>query len=232
MAEHVVKEVHDLKGWKGSPEEMADLFGRALQLAREASPNTEDMSLSITVSISTGEINFKDLNEFRAYGWDRCLAEVEEVIAHVSGWDGDLRVMFMFRGKYEMFSGASVSVSGTNHVAVSGLAKQLGQQLDKGGRHKPRNWVVSLWLLLIAVSLAFAAAMVSGAASWILLGLALLAALGCATVDFVMPRIVPGLEILDPKDPKSRYERWRTKFLAACGALLLVVIGAVLQAIL
>ena len=236
MPKHIVKESHELDAWKGTPGEMADLFERALQLATEADPEGEGRSLSVTVEIDNDEVRFDDPSEFREYGQVGKLAAAKEVTAHVSGWKDSVSVMIMLRGRYREFSGASVSVSGTNHVAVSGLVKQLGQQLDKGKRHRPKNrWVVSvgfLAVLAIAFSGGEVSRNVSSSAGWTLSGLALLISAAIGSSYFTIPLVVPGLEILDPKDPRSRYERWRKFILGGVWGLLLVAVGAILQAVL
>ncbi len=132
MAEHTAKESYKLSAWKGTPGDMADLFERALQLATEADPDAENRSLSITVENDTGEVRFNDPSEFREYGNSSKLADAKDITAHVSAWEDRVRVMVLMRGKIREFSGASLNVSGSNHVAVSGLVKQLAQQLDKG----------------------------------------------------------------------------------------------------
>jgi hypothetical protein len=230
MAEHVVKESYALKAWKGTPQEVADLFARAFQLAAETDTTGADWSLSITVETATGEIKFKDLPEFREYGKSSKLADVEKVRAHVSARGGGVTVMVWLEKKAYGLDAASVSVSGSNHVAVSGLTAQLGQRLDKGKRHRPRNvWTFSVGLLVLAL-VAYGAGRAGGIVEWGLLGLTALVWLGVITSHFWVRRLVPDLEILDPDDPRTRYERWRGKLFAGAGALLLVVIGAVLQA--
>jgi hypothetical protein len=233
--EHVAKESYELDAWKGTPSEMSDLFERAFQLASETDPDAENLSLSIKVDTANGQAKFDDPAEFREYGKSGRLAEAEDITAHVSGWQSKVSVMFMLRGKYKEFSGASVSVSGTNHVAVSGLAKQLGQQLDRGKRHVPTGFASGLISLSVAAGFAIAAiavASLSSGASYVLFALALIAVAGGVALEYILPIIVPGLEILDPKDPRTRYERWRKFILGGAWGLLLVAVGAVLQAIL
>jgi hypothetical protein len=231
MAEHVVKESYALKAWKGTPQDVADLFSRAFDLAAETDTTGVEWSLSITVETATGEIKFEDLPEFREYGKSSKLAEAEKIRAHISAREGGVTVMVWLEKKTYGFDAASISVSGSNHVAVSGLKAQLGQLLDKGKRHRPRNvWTFSVGLLILALIAYGAGRAGGGVVKWSLLGLTLLVWLGVTTSHFWVPRLVPDLEILDPDDPRTRYERWRGKLFAAAGALLLVVIGAVLQA--
>lgn len=237
MAQHVVKESHDLGAWKGTPDDMADMFMRALQLANEADPGAKERRLSITVDTGSDRHSFADLDEFREFGKAGKLDSKSDITAHVLAWqDSAVDVMFMLRGKFKEFSGASVDVSGTNHVAVSGLAKQLERELDKGKRRRPSiGWLYGVGVV-VALPLSVIAGVVSrdisSVAGWMLAGIAVLIAFGAGFSPFIVPVIVPGLEILDPEDPRSRYERWRGKLLAGAGALILVVLGAVLQAVL
>jgi hypothetical protein len=234
MAEHVIEESYKLIAWKGTPGEMADLFERAFQLASEADTGAEEMSLTITLKSPEGEMTFKEAQEFREYGAAGKLARAKKITAHVSAWKGAVRVIIFLTGEVGLGAGASVHVSGTNHVAVSGLTKQLARQLDQGKRHRPRTGLVYLAGCLVAVGMSFAARwaedQISDGASWAIFGLGLFIAGFAGFSYFTLPILVPPIEILDPADPRTRYERWRGRLLAAAGALLLVVIGAVLQA--
>jgi hypothetical protein len=233
MVEHVAKESYALKAWKGTPEDVAALFERAFQLTRETDAAV-DWRLSTTVETATGEIKFDDLPEFREYGKSSKLADALKIRASISAWEGEVRVMVWLERKAYGFDAASISVSGSNHVAVSGLTSQLAQQLDKGKRYRPKT----AWMLAIGISIATLAsfgagrAAAGGAGEWVPWAIFVLVWLPVATSYFWMPVLVPDLEILDPDDPRTRFERWRGKLLAGAGALLLVVISAVLQAVL
>lgn len=106
MAEHVVKENYALKAWKGTPQDVSDLFGRAFQLAAETDTTGVEWSLSITVETATGEIKFEDLPEFREYGKSSKLADAEKIRAHVSAREGGVTVMVWLQKKGYGFDAA------------------------------------------------------------------------------------------------------------------------------
>lgn len=231
-----VEEGHHLDAWKGSVDDIADLFERACELVESVAPTDSGLHPSVSATLETADLSFDSVKEFREYAQTGKLEKVDEASLFMMSHGADqLKLSVTLRATHTASGGARFSVAGTDHVAVSGIAQQLRHQLDQGKRHRPREALLRtpLFLLSSVVGIGFAIAVErSGVLT------ALLAVVGGALVflnaflDSIVDRLVPALEILDPNDPKTIYERWRGKLLAATGAVVLVVIGAVLQALL
>lgn len=231
-----VEEDHQLDAWKGSLGDIADLFERAIELAESTAPSDARLHPSVSATLATADLGFDSVEEFRDYARTGKLEKLKEVsLFMMSHGTEQLKLSVTLRATDTRSGGARFSVAGADHVAVSGIAQQLRHQLDQGRRHLPREALLRtpLFLLSSAVGIGFAIAFErSGVLA------ALLAVMGCVLVflnaflDSIVSRLVPALEILDPSDPRTIYERWRGKLLAATGAVVLVVIGVVLQALL
>ncbi|HWA55233.1 MAG TPA: hypothetical protein VG816_13775 [Solirubrobacterales bacterium] len=233
MAREKIDADVSVDAWKGTFDDVAELFERARELANQTNITESDVYTSLSADIPTGELHFDDIGEFRQFGHDGRLDEARKIQGSTSIGFDQLRVSVTVDRRFKRSGGVSTSVSGANPVEVSGIADQLGQALQRGQRRRVSARTLHLVLLFLIVTFSVGAILLSFV-SWpatIIAGVLWLAT-SVANVfsDDILYGLVPNVEILKTDESKTTYERWRGRLLAIGGAVALAIIGAVVQA--
>lgn len=235
MAQEKLEEGYRLEAWKGSPEEIADLFELIHELAR-VDRQPEEVAQRVSAEFQDRKIEFDSLNEFREWGATGKFREARKLSGSASSFEFQgLQAWITIERRFRDLGGVSLHVSGPDPVAVSGIASHLRKALDRGKRDRfpaQRLRIICLIIVALATPWTAVAALSLGSIFGAVVGVSVWLSAMVVNVfaEDIVFRLVPAVEILETRDAPTTYEQWRGKLVAGIGALAIALVAAVVQA--
>ncbi|HEY6145866.1 MAG TPA: hypothetical protein VIV13_06300 [Solirubrobacterales bacterium] len=235
MAQEKIEEGYGLKAWKGSLEEIAELFDLLHELVR-ADLQPEEVTQGLSAELQDREITFDSVAEFQEWGAKGKLRGARTLRGSAGSFAFEgLCAWITIERRLGDLGGISLHVSGRDPVAVSGIASQLRKAMDRGKRDRfPPRRLRTICLTIVAL-----------ASSWTVVATfslqsifgSVVGALICLSAivvnvfsDDIVYRLVPAVEVLESRDAPTIYERWRGKLVTIIGSLAIALVAAVVQA--
>jgi hypothetical protein len=238
MPQEKIEENYRLLAWKGSADDIADIFERVHRLVGVAEPESGNGFRSVSVETPNREITFDTVSEFREWVAKEGLNDARKLRGSASeiALTG-LRAWVTIERRFGELGGIHLHVAGEDPVAVSGIASQLRREIDRGKRSRLsafRLRLVALTVTALATAWTVLAVTALDSTPGAVLGVSLwLGAMGVnAFADDIVWRLVPAVEVLETRESLTILDRWRGKLLAAAGVLAAAIVAAVIQAVL
>jgi hypothetical protein len=216
--------------WRGSVDDLADLLSRGRALVSTAI-GEDDPETRAVIRRDGDDLEFDDWLEFQKFvrNGDRRLQEGRRIVVRVGRHEA-LHVTLTFHRSL-LLPALSCSVSGADAVAVSGVAAEIKREARHNGWPVP-FWrtLVFIWVVGFALTLPYWLNK-SAVAEWLTwAGVAI--ELGTLATAWILPLLVPRLEIDDPSGFETPRRGARRALLRSMKWLLAVVAGGLIYALL
>lgn len=221
--------------WKGSFAEIAQIFRLADELVEKALGEKLDPTYGgrIVVHLQGRERSFRALQDFEAELDDFDPASVQGLMKSTGYGTDKVRIMVNF----DRSTGAWATVSGKDQFAVAGVQDELKSALNRGRRWTQvgGRWpqLVSFWAPWVAIFGLSLMPLIGGDTGrflgFLLVGVAVLMLATVLFMEYVEPRLVPPLELLDKSEQQTVSQRWKGRALKAAGFAVAAVAGAAIN---
>ena len=216
--------------WRGSPAELVELLSETAALVAEGGDDTD---AHISIGRGGDDLSFDtvaEFSEFASGGDRRPLREARRVYAAI-GPHGGVRVTLVMTDSRVLGAKAlRATVRGSDPVAANGVSAEVRRLARQNGtRVRLYAATYAVWAVGLALTIPyyFSHSGLTGALSWVGLGLMILA----SGFGALQPLLVPHFEVIDPDAPESGATRVRRWLAGSAKWLLAAVAGAVIYAL-
>lgn len=226
MPKQITHRDYSCNAWAGTPKALADLFRRAQELIEQETGVEAGQSVTVR-SRSKTDVRYESIEEFAAEATFDQLKRASEISCHIGR--EPLGAMFLLSASGGVRGGLHLRVSGTKSVSVVGVEQLLTAEIATGRRTLRISQLTTTTVLALGACGAVVAATLSYlkafTAALIVLAVFVTPAALSLLMQLTQPLLVPVLEVLDPSDPRTKWQRSRGWLIGALTALAISVLG-------